>query len=193
VETASVTGNHTYTATGVYTLVLTVTGSDGESDQAIFQFVVDYDPDGGFVTGAGQIDSPSNAYTADPQLTGRAHFGFTSKYKKGAATPTGHTDFRFQVAGLKFRGTEYQWLVVAGVKAQFKGTGTINGTGEFKFMLTAIDGDITGGGGLDKFRIKIWSEDVNDYETVEYDNQLEDAEDADPTTVISKGSIVIHK
>src|SRR2546427_8433734 len=32
--------------------------------------------------------------------------------------------------------------VVAGARAQYKGTGTINGQGSYKFLLTAIDGDI---------------------------------------------------
>lgn len=51
------------------------------------------------------------------------------------------------------------WLVVnqAGTNAKFKGTGTINGTGTYKFMIWAGDG--TGEGGADTFRIKIWYED----------------------------------
>ena len=55
-------------------------------------------------------------------------------------------------------------------------------------MLTAIDGQINGGGGVDKFRIKIWSSDG-----MVYDNQM-DALDGDaPTTALGEGSIVIHK
>ena len=53
------------------------------------------------------------------------------------------------------------------------GTGTINGAGEYKFMLTAIDGS------PDKFRIKIWDKGTDQ---VVYDNQMTAAEDADPTT-----------
>lgn len=33
---------------------------------------------------------------------------------------------------------------------------TIDGDGEYSFLLTAIDGGINGGGGMDRFRIKIW-------------------------------------
>ena len=57
-------------------------------------------------------------------------------------------------------------------------------------MLTAIDGSINGGGGADKFRIKIW--DMADESTV-YDNEMGASDDADATTVIDSGSIVIHK
>jgi hypothetical protein len=38
-------------------------------------FLVVYDPDVGFVTGGGWIDSPESAYMPDPSLTGRANFG----------------------------------------------------------------------------------------------------------------------
>ncbi len=78
---------------------------------------------------------------------------------------------------------------MAGARAQFKGSGTINGAGAYGFLLTAIDGDINGGGGADKFRIKIW--DKNTGNPV-YDNQLGAADDASPTTGIEAGSIKIN-
>ncbi|MCZ7639998.1 MAG: hypothetical protein M5U12_30475 [Verrucomicrobia bacterium] len=37
-----------------------------------------------------------------------------------------------------------------GAKAQYKGTGTVNGLGNYGFLLTATDGQITGGGGSDR-------------------------------------------
>ena len=187
----SVEDTHIYTEPGVYTVELTVLDDDGGSDISSYQYVVVYDPDGSFVTGGGTIDSPPGAYPADPGLTGVAHFGFVSKYRKGASVPTGNTEFQFQAGGVDFKSTDYQWLVVAGARAQFKGTGTIKHTdGSYGFMLTAIDGDEPGGGGTDKFRIKIWDE--NDDTNVIYDNQLGDADDAGVTTVLRSGSIVIH-
>jgi hypothetical protein len=58
-------------------------------------------------------------------------------------------------------------------------------------MLTAIDGDLPGGGGDDKLRMKIW--DVVDDELVIYDNQPGDDDQADLQTIVQQGSIVIHK
>ena len=171
--------------------MLTVTDDDGDSDSSIFEYIVVYDPDGGFVTGGGWIDSPEGAYTPDPALTGKATFGFVSKYKKGADVPTGQTQFQFHVADLNFHSDTYQWLVVAGHKAMFKGTGTINGAGNYGFMLSAIDEKLTPSTDVDLFRIKIWDKDNGD--AIVYDNQLGDADDADPTTVIGGGSIIIHK
>jgi PKD repeat protein len=186
----SVSGVHVYSIPGVYTIQLAVTDDDGGVGESMFQYVVVYDPDGGFVTGGGWINSPEGAYPADPTLAGKANFGFVSKYKKGAAVPTGQTAFQFTVADLSFHSDSYDWLVIAGARARYKGTGSINSEGSYSFMLTAIDGEMAGGGGSDKFRIKIWEKDTG---TIIYDNQMGAADDADPATLIGGGSIVIHE
>lgn len=183
-------GSHVYTSAGVYTLKLTVTDKDGGSAYSTYEYVVVYDPSAGFVTGGGWINSPAGAYAADPTLTGKASFGFVSRYQKGAPVPTGQTQFQFSVAGLSFHSTSYDWLVIAGSKAQYKGTGTINGTGGYGFMLTATDGQLTGGGGMDKFRIKIWDKATG---AVVYDNMMGSTDTDSPTTMLGGGSIVIHK
>ena len=77
---------------------------------------------------------------------------------------------------------------MAGTKAKYKGVGTINGTGNYGFMLTAVDG--AGKDNPDLFRIKIWE--TGD-DTVVYDNQMDAPDDADPTTGIGGGNIVVHK
>ena len=186
----SVAGSHTYTAAGVYTIDLTVTDDDGGLGWAQFEFVVVYDPDGGFVTGGGWIHSPERAYAPDPSLTGKATFGFVSKYKKGANVPTGHTEFQFRVADLNFSSTEYDWLVIGGHKAQYKGTGTINGTGNYGFMLTAIDEKLTPSTDVDLFRIKIWDKATD---SIVYDNKAGESDTSDTATELGGGSIVIHK
>ena len=158
----------------------------------MFRYVVVYDPDGGFVTGGGWIDSPAGAYAANTDRTGKANFGFVSKYKKGQQTPTGNTEFQFKAGDLNFHSDNYDWLVIAGHKAMYKGTGTINGEGSYKFMLSAIDGDLNNGDGIDKFRIKIWEEGTNGDETIIYDNG-EGTGDEETLTELSGGQIVIHK
>ncbi|MBI2301280.1 MAG: HYR domain-containing protein [Armatimonadetes bacterium] len=182
-------GSHTYSAPGIYTLTLTVRDKDGAPAESTFRYVVVYDPEGGFVTGGGWILSPAGAYAPNPTLTGKANFGFSAKYKKGATVPDGQTQFSFSVGNLSFHGTSYEWLVVAGAKAQFKGSGSINGGGNYGFLLTAIDGQISGGGGTDKFRIKIWDKGTG---TVVYDNQRVSSDDSSDATALGGGSIVIH-
>ena len=185
----SVENTHVYTAAGIYTIQLILTDNDGGVGSAVYQYVVVYDPSAGFVTGGGWIDSPSGAYAPAPSLTGKANFGFVSKYNKGATVPTGETEFQFHVANLNFHSTIYDWLVIAGPKAQYKGSGTINCSGNYGFMLTANDGQVKGGGGVDKFRIKIWDKATG---SITYDNQMGDAEDGNANCAIGGGSIVIH-
>ena len=188
VASGTVTGSHTYTQAGVFRLSLAVRDDSGASGTASFEFVVVYDPSGGFVTGGGWINSPAGAYPADPALTGRATFGLVAKYKPGASEPQGTTEFQFRAADLNFHSVDYDWLVVAGARAQFKGTGTIQGrAGLYRFFVTAIDGDLLGGGAPDRFRIKIADGGVV------YDNQVGAADDADPVMALGGGSIVIHK
>jgi hypothetical protein len=74
---------------GVYTIRLTITDQGGASGQSVFQSVVVYDPNAGFVTGGGRITSPAEAYPTDPALTGKASFGLNARYAKGATTPSG--------------------------------------------------------------------------------------------------------
>jgi len=167
-----------------------VTTTDAAGNGATECFLlVWYDPAAGFVTGGGWIWSPEGAYVGTT-LTGKATFGFVSKYKKGAQTPEGQTEFVFKAADLNFHSDSYDWLVVAGAKAKFKGTGTINGVGNYGFMLTAIDAELTPSTDVDLFRIKIWDKDNGD--AIVYDNQMDAPDDADPTTAIGGGSIVIH-
>jgi hypothetical protein len=56
-------------------------------------------------------------------------------------------------------------------------------------LVTAIDGQINGGPGIDKFRINIWDKDTED---IVYDNQMGASDAEDPATAIGGGSIVIH-
>ena len=188
----SVNGSHSYASAGVYIIPLIVTDDDGDSGTAIYQYVVTYDPDGGFVTGGGWIWSQAgwcqlNALCGSTE--GKAHFGFVSRYRNGASIPTGNTEFNFSLGNFNFRSSEYQWLIVnqGGTNAQFKGTGTINGGlapngAVYHFMIWAKD---LNPGSNDTFRIKIWYETSNGGQIVVYDNGFNQA--------ISGGSIQIHR
>lgn len=176
---------------GVYEVCVTGTDENGVTGLGERVYLVVYDASAGFVTGGGWIWSPQGAYTPNADAEGKANFGFVSKYKKGASEPTGNTEFRFAAVDLNFHSDNYEWLVVAGAKAMFKGTGTINDEGPFKFMLTAGDGDLKNNGSPDTFRIRIWEEDDGAEITI-YDNQMGDTDDADATTELGGGSIIIH-
>ena len=178
---------------GVYTIILEVRDHCGMTEIGNSDYVVLYDPNGGFVTGGGWFDSPPGALTGSEAI-GKAHFGFNAKYQNGkteAGEVGGNTSFQFKTGDLDFKSDSHEKMslvVSGGFKATYKGLGSVNGKGGYHFMVTVIDAEETSNYPVDLFRIKIWNS-----EGVLYDNMLEAEENADPTTSIGGGSIVIHK
>ncbi len=185
-----------FTEAGVYDVCVRGTDENGNSSNPgadpgnSCTFVVAYDPSAGFVTGGGWLFSPVGACVYDAvcsQASGKANFGFVSRYKKGAATPSGSTEFQLSSGDFNFHSEVYEWLVVNrnGTNAQFKGSGTINESpspagDSYQFMLWARD---LGSAGIDTFRIKIWYVDAG-VEVIVYDNGVEQQ--------IGGGNIVVH-
>lgn len=131
------------------------------------------------VTGGGWIRSLPGAYQPDPAVTGKANFGFVAKYLPGDATPAGSVEFQLSEGNLNFKSGAFEWLVE--LRDNFtilKGWGTVNGVGNYQFLLWAADDK------PDSFRIKIW------YQEGGVDYVLYDNGDNQP---ISGGSITIHK
>jgi len=185
------TKSNTFTAAGVYTVSVTATDDDGGVSVPSTTMIVIFDPNAGFITGGGTIDSPAGALAANLTLAGQANVGLNVKYQKGTLVPSGDTEFQFQTGNLNFHVTGFDWLVVTtNGKAEFRGSGTINGGGNYGFLVIVVDGKATNG--PSKFRIKIW--DKNAGNAVVYDNvpgASEDIDLANPQPVAS-GSIVVH-
>lgn len=139
---------HVYTRAGIRRPVITVTDDDGASDSRTFPELIVYDRSAGPVLGAGVIGSPAGAYPARPTLTGKAAFSFAAAYLPGVAAPVGEVSFDFGQAGLKFRSTGSDWLVVTGSQAVYQGSGTLNGKSGYVFRVTATDSP-------DTFRLQI--------------------------------------
>lgn len=57
----------------------------------------------------------------------------------------------------------------------------------YKYLLTVVDGQAPNGGGVDKFRIKIWNDNTGE---IVFDNQMGDSDDADPTTPVGDGKSI---
>jgi len=169
--------------------VLKVTATAGIGCSISTAYIPVYDASGSFVTGGGWIMSPAGAYKADITLTGKANFGFVSKYKKGSSQVEGNTEFQFKAGNLNFKSMLHESgsLVISGNKATYRGDGTINGVPGFKFTLVALDGDFNSGTAPDQFRIKIWGA-----SGIIYDNGLGADDNSDVSTALGGGSIVIH-
>ncbi len=186
------TKSNTFTAAGVYTVSATATDDDGGASTPGTVVIVIFDPNAGFITGGGTIVSPAGAFVPNPAIAGKANFGFNAKYLKGTTTPIGQTEFNFQSGGFNFHSVALDWLVITGAKGQYKGSATVNGGGNYGFLLTATDGRKPGGGGIDKFRLKVW--DMNAGNAVVYDNRLGSPEDIDTANPgpTQSGTIQIH-
>ncbi|MDX1510098.1 MAG: PKD domain-containing protein [Nitriliruptorales bacterium] len=170
---------------GIVSVQLLVDDGNGASDTTTVMVVV-YDPDGGFVTGGGWIDSSPDACKDDSVcamgVDGRANFGLVAKYHRGRATPDGSTTFVFSAGGFQFESVTYDALVVTAnaSRAQYWGTGAVNGTGDYRFHVWVADGQSSGD---DTFRIRIWTDGETDEVTL-YDNDVDRS--------LGGGQIVIH-
>ena len=125
------------------------------------------------------MNSPSSA-DLENGASGKATFGFVSKYLPGQSTPDGNLQFRFKDGDISFHSTSMDWLVVTGEpRAMFRGDGLLNGAGSCKFEVDAWD---ESSGGEDAFGLKIYA--CGPGSTDRYNL---------PATALGGGSIKIHQ
>jgi PKD repeat protein len=188
IDQYTVTGSHTYSAPGIYPVRLTVTDNAGDSGEALFEYVMVFDPDGSSLTAAGWFESPDGAYAADASLTGRAHLSLNARYGTNATVPSGNLNFRLQANDLHLQAKSFDWLLFTGAQAQIRGTGTVNRSGSYGFIVTVLDGSHPDGGGTDMVRVKIWDSDSG---AVIYDSQVGDPDHAAPASALGGGSVKV--
>lgn len=111
----------------------------------------------GLVAGSGVIMSPRGAVAQAPSATNRAVFSFAVSHAEETNTPVGQVTFTYSHG--TFQATALDLLTVEDSEITIAGSGTLNGSGSYEFLLTAVDGS------PDAFRIQIWSG-----ATVVYDN-----------------------
>jgi len=179
-RTGSVAGSYSFAEAGVYRVAMQITGSDGKTATVtnsgdLEALVVIYDPNGGYVIGGGWYPSPS----------GKTTFGFNSKYGN-AKNPKGEVQATF--GDKNFDANSLDYLAISGARAQVAGFGKLNGDGPYNFILTMIDGQAQGGGGVDRIRMKIWHKVTG---AVVYDTQPGASDAADPTTPVGTGSSIV--
>ena len=188
-------GTYTFKDPGVYKVTLKVTDNTGvtswvDTQDDVESIVVVYDPASGYTIGGGWIGSPLGALVSDPTMTGKMTFGYNSKFFKGATNPKGESQLTFLLGSFQFNALNYEYLVISKSRAQFKGFGKVNGSAGYEFIATVIDGNLPGGDGVDKFRIKIWEKTTG---LMVYDNQMGAGDAEDPIMPISGGDISIKK
>ncbi|HKB65039.1 MAG TPA: HYR domain-containing protein [Pyrinomonadaceae bacterium] len=128
--------------------------------------------------------------TTNPLVMGMINFDFSSRPEpvRGSKVENKSENLvNFILGNLEFSSLNYDFRALAGVRTQFKGYGKLNNETGYKYLLTVIDGQAPKGGGVDKFRLKIWNDKTGE---VVFDNQLGDDDDADPTTPVGDGKSI---
>ena len=177
-------GACTYTSAGVYTVRATVSDGDGgTSDPAFFRYVIVYDPAGGSTAGSGFYTVPGQ------EKNRKAHFTFDASFPSDGTVPNGTVKLWIPGGEMDFESTAIEMLVVSGNRAQFWGTGTLNGVAA-RFRITAIEGQASGhGGAADAIRVELWD---TTGATLLYDTQPGAAQYAPVTTPTDGGNIRIR-
>ena len=181
--TGSYTASCPYSSAGVYPVQVTVSDEDGgTSAPAFFQYVIVYDPAGGFTTGNG-------FYETSGQGKKKTHFSFDAKFPADGTVPNGSVRVWVPGGALSFESTSIEMLVVSGNRAQFWGRGVLNGA-PARFRITVMDGQPGAGAGEGgAIRVEIWDASGT---AVLYDTQPGAPQDAAVTTPADGGTIRIR-
>jgi hypothetical protein len=187
------TGSYKFNSPGVYKLQMNITDQNGVTSYAntngdLEAIVVIYDPNGGYTHGGGWYDSKPGALVSNPSATGKVSYGFAINYFKHATNPKGENQFEFKLGDFEYNALNFDYLVIQGAKAQFKGTGKIiGGQSGVGFTMTVIDGALDGTG-IDKVRMKIYNKNNG---KIIYDNQPGASDVASPVEVVGSNSTVV--
>lgn len=182
----SVAGSHAYALPGLYTVSIALTDKDGATSVASHQSIVVVDPSAGSLDGKGAFASTSGAMPGSANTAGVATLQIKADYKKLALT--GAMTFEFAAGKLQFHSGALEWMVIKGDTATLRGTGTVNGKGNYGFTVTVIDGG-KNRKTPDHVRIRLWDIATG---TVAYDNQPGASDTAAPATELSTGRFSVN-
>jgi hypothetical protein len=138
-------------------------------------------------TAAPVVTVPTTSVSMPSLAMAFVNFDFSSKPAKAKSASKTENLVNFILGDLEFNALNYDYRELSGAQTQFKGAGKVNNEAGFKYLLTVIDGQAPQGGGVDKFRLKIWNEKTG---AVIFDNQSGAADDAEPTTAIGAGESI---
>jgi hypothetical protein len=192
-KNGKVSGNYKFTSPGIYKIQMNVTDQNKTMNYAntngeLEALVVIYDPANGNAYGGGYFNSPAGGLASNRAATGKVSYGFTVSNFKNSTYPKGETQLNFSISDFEFNALNFEYLMISGANAQFKGTGKVAGDrAGYAFIMTVTDGQLDGTG-VDKVRIKIYN---NRSGVVIYDNQPGAGDAALPTQAVGSNSTVV--
>lgn len=176
----TVSGTHSYTSSGVYTITLTIEDNEGLGDTQVYEYVSVYNPTNqSRFNGVRLFTSPVGALQSDPNFTGKAQFGIRANYDGTSAA--GDVNLHMLQANFNFESTSLNVLVITNNIAYIRGSGILNGIPGYTYFIKGTDDT------LDTVRFQI--KDASG--VVVYDTQP-GASDIANTTITITGQIIIH-
>ncbi|MGW0807765.1 hypothetical protein [Nonomuraea sp. NPDC002799] len=185
--------SHVYTRPGMFTIKTEVADDDtGSGDSEVL--VIVYDPDAGFGTQGGWLNSPAGAVTAEPSAAGKGHFQSNVKYlphDEGPVPSNGKVSFRVDGSAFDLDSATLEWLVVTpDDKIAVKGTGSVGGQPGYGFVQYSYDA------APDGVRLVVWPLSAGAYpaDVRTYDNVRDAGFDLDVARPqqIAHGSVQAH-
>lgn len=164
--TGSASASHSYAAPGIYQVQATVVDRNGRGTTVSRQVVVTAGS-GATLAGSGSVTSPMGAFKAQPLHAEDASFSLVAPLS--AAVRNVPAQLRFSLPGLDFRSQDLRLVGRQGAQHVFEGSGTVGGTGSYRFRLaTSAAASGSGDAGL---ALKIWHTDAaSRAQVVDYDN-----------------------
>jgi probable HAF family extracellular repeat protein len=168
----SASGQHAFRAPGIYTVKLTVTDSGGRSTTVGTKVVV---------AAAGACTAGAGRFTSAP---GAATFAFLAYAGQGSV--------EFSTAGLSLRNAHIDTQAVRDGKVEYRGSGAVNGTAGYRFLLTATPGGQPGSGKA-TVRMRIWHAAPETHaDVVDYDNLSDPNATGGAGSVVREGTVTIQ-
>jgi len=160
--TGSVSGQHAYRKSGIYTVRLSVTDSSGKSSTVERKVVI---------CGAQAAITGDGTFAASAVGTGpgarKALVGSFAFLSEGP--DAGNAQVEVNVGGMALRSSRVDAVAVEGNRIRYSGQASVNGKGSYRFALTVTRNAKTGG--KDRIHVRIThTEAGTGAEVVDYDN-----------------------
>ena len=185
---------HAYLNTGSYAVTVTVKDLCGSATTYPYGSIGVFDRGAGAVKGGGWFGSPPGSANRPDHAGGggKVNFNFSAKYNLYSDVPVGDAMFSLKSENMKFKGSQFEMLLISGQHATLKGEGSLNGKPGYGVLVSMVDDDTKNKTKSpkksDRIRVKIW----DPTGLVIYDSQRGEAEGAVASTNLGGGSIEIQ-
>jgi hypothetical protein len=174
----TISGTHQYSDPGVYTITLTIADNTGLTATEVFEYAVMYDPAGTRIQGTVQAATETSSIHLSINVSRHPRSGALQGPVRANWDDTGFAT--------GFEATDISQLLIFGDWGIVTGTGTIDGTGTYDFLVSVLDRSEQDGA-IDAFRLRVWDDDE-----ILFDTQHGDPDLAVPTTIPDSGDLKIR-